>query len=77
MTSDQTRRTEHQKQITALCAAISGLAKMGAGMDIEDRREKKGLIRARLYKVIQSYGGRIDRDMDDAFRTLWGEENAQ
>ncbi|HEX9386522.1 MAG TPA: adenylate/guanylate cyclase domain-containing protein [Anaerolineales bacterium] len=71
--ANQARR----KQVTVLFADVSGFTAFSEHMDAEDVTNLVNYLWKRADRVIQEYGGYIDKHIGDAVMALWGIETAR
>ena len=71
--SNQARR----KLVTVLFADVSGFTAFSEKRDAEDVANLVNHLWIRADRVIQEYGGRIDKHIGDAVMALWGTETAR
>ena len=71
--ANQTRR----KLVTVLFADVSGFTAFSEHMDAEDVANVVNRLWVRADRIIQEYGGRIDKHIGDAVMALWGAETAR
>ena len=72
-TANQARR----RLVTVLFADVSGFTAFSEHMDAEDLANLVNRLWIRADRIIQEYGGRIDKHMGDAVMALWGTETAR
>jgi class 3 adenylate cyclase/predicted ATPase len=71
--SSQARR----KLVTVLFADVSGFTALSESMDAEDVANLVNRLWMQADRIIQEYGGRIDKHIGDAVMALWGAETAR
>ncbi len=71
--SSQARR----KLVTVLFADVSGFTALSENMDAEDVANLVNRLWMRADRIIQEYGGRVDKHIGDAVMALWGAETAR
>ncbi|MGE5376637.1 MAG: ATP-binding protein, partial [Bacteroidota bacterium] len=72
-TAIQARR----RLVTVLFADVSGFTAFSENMDAEDVANLVNRLWLRADRIIQEYGGRIDKHIGDAVMALWGTETAR
>ncbi len=68
--------SEQRKQITILCADISGLTAISENFDAEEMNEIMNALWQRIDTAIMDHGGMIDKHMGDLVMALWGAQSA-
>ena len=68
--------SEQRKQITILCADVSGLEAISEGLDAEEMNEIMSVLWERIDTAIMDHGGMIDKHMGDLVMALWGAQSA-
>lgn len=71
--ANQARR----KLVTVLFADVSGFTAFSENKDAEDVANLVNRLWLRADRIIQEYGGRIDKHIGDAVMALWGAETAR
>jgi predicted ATPase/class 3 adenylate cyclase len=66
-----------RKLVTILFADVSGFTAFSENKDAEDVANVVNQLWARLDKIIQEYGGEIDKHIGDAVMALWGTDAAR
>jgi len=66
-----------RKMVTVLFADVSGFTAFSEHRDAEDVADLVNRLWARADRIIQEYGGRIDKHIGDAVMALWGSEAAR
>src|SRR5262245_32438902 len=66
-----------RRLVTVLFADVSGFTAFSENMDAEDLANIINRLWIRADRIIQEYGGRIDKHMGDAVMALWGTEAAR
>jgi len=66
-----------RRLVTVLFADVSGFTAFSERMDAEDLANVINRLWTRADRIIQEYGGRIDKHMGDAVMALWGTETAR
>src|ERR1041385_9006154 len=66
-----------RKLVTVLFADVSGFTAFSENKDAEDVANVVNQLWARLDKIIQEYGGEIDKHIGDAVMALWGTDAAR
>ena len=67
---------EQRKQITILCADLSGLTEVSENLDAEEMNDIMNALWERIDTVIMDHGGMIDKHMGDLVMALWGAQSA-
>jgi serine/threonine protein kinase/tetratricopeptide (TPR) repeat protein len=68
--------SEQRKQITILCADISGLTAISESLDAEEMNDIMSALWQRLDTTVMDHGGMIDKHMGDLVMALWGAQSA-
>ena len=71
--ANQARR----KLVTVLFADVSGFTAFSENKDAEDVANLVNRLWLRADRIIQEYGGHIDKHIGDAVMALWGADNAR
>src|SRR5258706_9421661 len=66
-----------RKLVTVLFADISGFTALSEHMDAEDVANLVNQLWARFDKIIEEFGGEIDKHIGDAVMALWGTETSR
>lgn len=78
LTAQQDVATQpRRKLIAVLFADVSGFTAFSENKDAEDVANVVNQLWARLDKIIEDYGGKIDKHIGDAVMALWGTEAAR
>ncbi|MBV9958466.1 MAG: protein kinase, partial [Acidobacteria bacterium] len=68
--------SEQRKQVTILCADLSGLTNLSDTLDAEETSEIMHALWRRVDAAIMDHGGMIDKHMGDLVLALWGAQAA-
>lgn len=68
--------SEQRKQITILCADLSGLTAISENLDAEEMNDIMNSLWERIDTTIMDHGGMIDKHMGDLVMALWGAQSA-
>jgi predicted ATPase/class 3 adenylate cyclase len=76
-TQQEAANTARRKQVTILFADVSGFTALSEHMDAEDVGNLVNHLWIRADRVIQEFGGHIDKHIGDEVMALWGTETAR
>ena len=76
-TQQDAGNTARRKLVTVLFADVSGFTAFSEHMDAEDVTDLVNDLWVRADRIIQEYGGHIDKHIGDAVMALWGTETAR
>ena len=76
-TQQEAANTARRKQVTVLFADVSGFTALSEHMDAEDVANLVNHLWIRADRVIQEFGGHIDKHIGDEVMALWGTETAR
>jgi predicted ATPase/class 3 adenylate cyclase len=76
-TQQEAANTARRKLVTVLFADVSGFTALSEHMDAEDVANLVNHLWIRADRVIQEYGGHIDKHIGDEVMALWGTETAR
>src|ERR1044071_271072 len=76
-TQQDSANQARRKQVTVLFADVSGFTAFSEHMDAEDVTNLVNYLWKRADRVIQEFGGYIDKHIGDAVMALWGIETAR
>jgi class 3 adenylate cyclase/tetratricopeptide (TPR) repeat protein len=68
---------QQRKQITVLFADVSGFTAMASEMDAEEVGNIMNTLWQRIDRVINNYGGYVDKHFGDGVMALWGVQTAR
>jgi len=77
VTQQDTGSHARRKLVTVLFADVSGFTAFSENRDAEDVADLVNGLWARLDKIIEGFGGEIDKHIGDAVMALWGRDNAR
>src|SRR5215208_3237911 len=76
-TQQEASNTARRKLVTVLFADVSGFTALSEHMDAEDVGNLVNHLWIRADRVIQEFGGHIDKHIGDEVMALWGTETAR
>src|SRR5215510_10491474 len=77
VTQQDAANQARRKLVTVLFADVSGFTAFSENRDAEDVANLVNRLWIRADRVIQEYGGHIDKHIGDAVMALWGTETAR